>query len=181
MVAFFLNAESQTFRPSLFRFRRCAHLWNILHETCFLNILHATYLQLSTHQGNIFQAICCILSIWINEKHNNNVRSYASFPHATQLISLMKHIASFTVCAVPLKYIDLLRHTNISCNMFQAICFTGVCCALRSVFIARYTLFVVICEQRQNHFFVKKFEFCKTQRKEVYTLFVIDPSFRERV
>ncbi len=27
----------------------------------------------------------------------------------------------------------------------------------------------------------KKFEFCEIKRKEVYTLFVIDPSFRERV
>ncbi len=74
-------------------FLRRAHLWNILHETCFVNILHATYLQLSAHKGNIFQAICCIPSIWINEKHNNNVRSCATFPHATQLISFTKHTA----------------------------------------------------------------------------------------
>ncbi len=45
--------------------------------------------------------------------------------------------------------------------------------------IARYTLFVTVCEQWQNYFFAKKIKFRKMWRKWVYTLFVIDPSFRE--
>ncbi len=44
---------------------------------------------------------------------------------------------------------------------------------------ARYTLFVVICKQRQNNFFAKKFEFHETGRKHVYILFAIDSSFRK--
>ncbi len=44
---------------------------------------------------------------------------------------------------------------------------------------ARYTLFVFIREQCQNHFFAKKFEFRETGRKHPYTLFVIDSSFCE--
>ncbi len=33
----------------LTRLRQGIHLWNILHERCFINILRATYLQLSAH------------------------------------------------------------------------------------------------------------------------------------
>ncbi len=44
---------------------------------------------------------------------------------------------------------------------------------------ARYTLFVFIRKQWQNYFFAKKFEFCKTGRKHLYTLFVIDSNFRK--
>ncbi len=35
-------------------------------------------------------------------------------------------------------------------------------------------------ETMTNHFFVKKFEFCETWRKRVYTLFVIGSSFRKQ-
>ncbi len=98
--------------------RRGADLWNILRETCFINISHATYLQPSAYWGNIFHAICCNLSIWINEKHDNKVWNCATFPHATQWVSWNifqeTYISCFIVCAVPLKYIDLLHHTNIS-------------------------------------------------------------------
>ncbi len=45
---------------------------------------------------------------------------------------------------------------------------------------AHYTLFVVPHE-RQNYFFVKKFEFCETLRKHMYTLFIIDSSCRENM
>ncbi len=76
-----------------FCIRGSAHLWNILHEICIINILHATCLQPSAHQGNIFHAVCRVLSIWINEKHDNNVRSCASFPRTMQLISFMKYIS----------------------------------------------------------------------------------------
>ncbi len=38
-------------------------------------------------------AIRCNISIWINEKHDNNNWSCATFPHATHLISFMKYIS----------------------------------------------------------------------------------------
>ncbi len=63
--------------------RHDTNLWNILHETCFINILHATYLQPSAHWGNIFHAICCNLSIWIDKKYDKNIWSCAIFPHTT--------------------------------------------------------------------------------------------------
>ncbi len=44
--------------------------------------------------------------------------------------------------------------------------------------LAYYTLFVAVREQWQNYFFAKKIKFCETRRKEVYTLFVVDSSFR---
>ncbi len=43
--------------------------------------------------------------------------------------------------------------------------------------LALYTLFVTVHKQWQNYFFTKKIKFRETWRKEVYTLFVIDPSF----
>ncbi len=46
---------------------------------------------------------------------------------------------------------------------------------------ARYTLFVTVHEQWRNHFFVKKIKFREKWQKWVYTLFVIDLCFRERV
>ncbi len=117
MQLLFCPKLSFTFTPTnqqkLLRHR--AHLWNILHETCFINILHAKYLQPSAHKGNIFHPLRCNLSIWIDKKHNNNVWSCATLPNSTQLISFMKYTSScFKVCAVPLKYIDLLHRTNIS-------------------------------------------------------------------
>ncbi len=44
-----------------------------------------------------------------------------------------------------------------------------------------YTLFVTVRKQWRNDFFAKKIKFCKKWRKGVHTLFVINPSFRERV
>ncbi len=47
--------------------------------------------------------------------------------------------------------------------------------------VARYTLFITVCKQWRNYFFVKKIKFRKKWRKGVYTLFVIDSSFRKHV
>ncbi len=75
--------------------------------------------------------ICCNLPCWINEKHEH-VWSCAILPYATQLIRFVKynswnmHFSCFIVCAVPLKFIDMLHHTNasyfmqhISSNLFR--------------------------------------------------------------
>ncbi len=87
-------------------------------ETCFINVLHATYfatyLQPSAHKGNIFHAICCNISIWIYEKHDNKVWCCATFPHSTQLISFM--VCCFILCTIPLKYRRCHRKTYYVSN-----------------------------------------------------------------